>query len=34
LDTGGTAWLWHERSLDPKGGTGAMVRTIVTMICG
>jgi leucyl aminopeptidase len=34
LDTGGTAWLWHERGLDPKGGTGAMVRTLVSMICG
>jgi leucyl aminopeptidase len=33
LDTGGTAWLWHERGLDPKGGTGAMVRTLVGMIC-
>lgn len=33
LDTGGTAWLWHERGLDPKGGTGAMVRTLIAMIC-
>ncbi|MEX2460514.1 MAG: leucyl aminopeptidase [Paenibacillaceae bacterium] len=34
LDTGGTAWLWHERGLDPKGGTGAMVRTLIAMVCG
>ncbi|MDB5054280.1 MAG: hypothetical protein JWM44_2330 [Bacilli bacterium] len=33
LDTGGTAWLLHERGLEPKGGTGAMVRTLLTMIC-
>lgn len=33
LDTGGTAWLWHERGLDPKGGTGAMVRTLIAMLC-
>jgi leucyl aminopeptidase len=33
LDTGGTAWLWHERGLEPKGGTGAMVRTLVALIC-
>jgi leucyl aminopeptidase len=32
LDTGGTAWLWKERGVDPKGGTGAMVRTIMEMI--
>jgi leucyl aminopeptidase len=34
LDTGGTAWLWHERGLDPKGGTGAIARTLISMICG
>mgnify|MGYP000005730184 CR=1 FL=1 len=33
LDTGGTAWLWHERGIHPKGGTGAMVRTLIRMIC-
>jgi leucyl aminopeptidase len=33
LDTGGTAWLWHERGLEPKGGTGAMVRTLLSLIC-
>jgi leucyl aminopeptidase len=33
LDTGGTAWLWNERGLEPKGGTGAMVRTLLSMIC-
>lgn len=32
LDTGGTAWLWNERGVDPKGGTGVMVRTILAMI--
>jgi leucyl aminopeptidase len=34
LDTGGTAWLWNERGIDPKGGTGAMVRTLLQFICG
>jgi leucyl aminopeptidase len=34
LDTGGTAWLWHGRGLEPKGGTGAMVRTLLKMLCG
>ncbi|MFS0836826.1 leucyl aminopeptidase [Paenibacillus sp. 1P03SA] len=33
LDTGGTAWLWGERGVDPKGGTGAMVRTLAEYIC-
>jgi leucyl aminopeptidase len=33
LDTGGTAWLWDERGMEPKGGTGAMVRTLLSMIC-
>lgn len=33
LDTGGTAWLWSERSVDPKGGTGVMVRTLLHMVC-
>ncbi|WP_248929970.1 leucyl aminopeptidase [Paenibacillus hamazuiensis] len=34
LDTGGTAWLWDEKGTEPKGGTGAMVRTIVRYVCG
>ncbi|GKS10602.1 hypothetical protein YDYSY3_16020 [Paenibacillus chitinolyticus] len=34
LDTGGTAWLWGDRGIDPKGGTGAMVRTLAEYICG
>ncbi|MBV6713551.1 leucyl aminopeptidase [Paenibacillus chitinolyticus] len=34
LDTGGTAWLWGDRGVDPKGGTGAMVRTLAEYICG
>ncbi|MEC0248400.1 leucyl aminopeptidase, partial [Paenibacillus chitinolyticus] len=34
LDTGGTAWLWGDRGIDPKGGTGAMVRTMAEYICG
>jgi leucyl aminopeptidase len=29
LDTGGTAWLWSDRGIDPKGGSGAMVRTLL-----
>jgi leucyl aminopeptidase len=29
LDTGGTAWLWKARGLDPQGATGAMVRTLL-----
>ncbi|WP_253735866.1 leucyl aminopeptidase [Paenibacillus sp. FJAT-26967] len=33
LDTGGTAWLWGERGIEPKGGTGAMVRTIIDYVC-
>ncbi|SEF82942.1 leucyl aminopeptidase [Paenibacillus sp. UNC499MF] len=33
LDTGGTAWLWGDRGVDPKGGTGAMVRTLAEYIC-
>lgn len=32
LDTGGTAWLWSERGNEPKGGTGAMVRTLLELI--
>ncbi len=34
LDTGGTAWLWGERGVDPKGGTGVIVRTLARLICG
>ncbi|PZE20871.1 leucyl aminopeptidase [Paenibacillus xerothermodurans] len=33
LDTGGTAWLWNERDTQPKGGTGAMVRTLAHWLC-
>lgn len=33
LDTGGTAWLWGERAVDPKGGTGALVRTLLHLLC-
>lgn len=33
LDTGGTAWLERERGVDPIGGTGAMVRTLLHFIC-
>jgi leucyl aminopeptidase len=29
LDTGGTAWLWNARGMDPAGATGAMVRTLL-----
>jgi leucyl aminopeptidase len=29
LDTGGTAWLWGDRGIDPKGGSGAMVRSLL-----
>jgi leucyl aminopeptidase len=29
LDTGGTAWLWRARGMDPAGATGAMVRTLL-----
>ena len=32
LDTGGTAWLWKESSIDPIGGTGSMVRTLLYFI--
>ncbi|GIP34431.1 leucyl aminopeptidase [Paenibacillus sp. J2TS4] len=32
LDTGGTAWLEKKRGLDPQGGTGAMVRTLLHYI--
>lgn len=34
LDTGGTAWLWEERGTEPKGGTGAMVRTLANWLIG
>jgi leucyl aminopeptidase len=33
LDTGGTAWLWSPKGIEPKGGTGAMVRTVAEYIC-
>ncbi|TBL70555.1 leucyl aminopeptidase [Paenibacillus thalictri] len=32
FDTGGTAWLWDEKGTEPKGGTGALVRTIAEWI--
>jgi leucyl aminopeptidase len=32
LDTGGTAWLWSDRGVDPKGGTGSTVRSILHFI--
>lgn len=32
LDIGGTAWLQKDRGVDPKGGTGVMVRTILEFI--
>lgn len=28
LDIGGTAWMWSDRPLEPKGGTGVLVRTL------
>ncbi|MFC5449640.1 leucyl aminopeptidase [Paenibacillus aestuarii] len=34
LDTGGTAWLWSTKGTEPKGGTGVMVRTLASYICG
>jgi leucyl aminopeptidase len=34
LDTGGTAWLWDTKGIEPKGGTGVMVRTVAEYICG
>jgi leucyl aminopeptidase len=33
LDTGGTAWLWDQKGIEPKGATGAMVRTVAEYIC-
>jgi leucyl aminopeptidase len=32
LDTGGTAWLWSEKGIEPKGGTGVMVRTLAAYL--
>ncbi len=32
LDTGGTAWLWSARGVDPVGGTGAMTRTLLRFL--
>jgi leucyl aminopeptidase len=29
LDIGGTAWMWADRDLEPKGATGVMVRTLL-----
>lgn len=34
LDTGGTAWLWSAKGIEPKGGTGVMVRTVACYVCG
>lgn len=31
LDIGGSAWLESSRSLEPKGATGVMVRTLVEL---
>lgn len=31
LDIGGTAWMWEDRGLEPKGGTGVMVRTLLEL---
>jgi leucyl aminopeptidase len=31
LDIGGTAWMWEDRPLEPKGGTGVMVRTLLEL---
>jgi leucyl aminopeptidase len=33
LDTGGTAWLWDHKGIEPKGGTGVMVRTVAEYVC-
>nr|WP_231571711.1 hypothetical protein [Paenibacillus sp. VKM B-2647] len=32
VDTGGTAWLWSEKGIEPKGGTGALVRTLAAYV--
>lgn len=32
LDIGGTAWMWSDRGFESKGGTGAMVRTLVEYV--
>lgn len=34
LDIGGTAWMWEDRDLEPKGGTGVMVRTLLEYLRG
>lgn len=34
LDIGGTGWLETNRSLEPKGGTGVMIRTLVELLIG
>ncbi|MBP1966771.1 leucyl aminopeptidase [Paenibacillus aceris] len=34
LDTGGTAWLWSAKGIEPKGATGVMVRTLAVYLCG
>ncbi len=34
LDIGGTAWMWEDRDLEPKGGTGVMVRTLLEYLQG
>ncbi|WP_063795440.1 leucyl aminopeptidase [Paenibacillus sp. Soil750] len=33
LDTGGTAWLWSAKGIEPKGATGVMVRTLAAYLC-
>ncbi|MCD1259385.1 leucyl aminopeptidase [Paenibacillus athensensis] len=32
LDTGGTAWLWSAKGIEPQGGTGVMVRTLAAYV--
>ncbi len=32
LDIGGTAWMWEDRDLEPKGGTGVLVRTLLKLL--
>jgi leucyl aminopeptidase len=32
LDIGGTAWMWSDRGMESKGGTGVMVRSLIEYI--
>jgi leucyl aminopeptidase len=34
LDIGGTTWMWEDRDLEPRGGTGVMVRTLLEYLQG